>query len=70
MWKDLKYLLAYIIPAIVAHSLYFKGFWSYNGITVAFVIIPILESFLLGNTNNFSKEDENAQVISWLISRP
>ncbi|MCH2022588.1 MAG: alkane 1-monooxygenase [Saprospiraceae bacterium] len=62
MWRDLKYLLAYIIPAIVAHALYFKGFWSYNGITVAFIIIPILESFLPGNTNNLTKNEENDQL--------
>ena len=37
MWKDLKYLLAYIIPAIVAHALYYKGIWSYNGVTVSFI---------------------------------
>lgn len=62
MWRDFKYLLAYIVPAIVAHALYFKGFWSYNGITVAFVIIPILEAFFPGNTTNLNEEEEQTQA--------
>ena len=61
MWKDLKYLLAYIIPAIVIHSLYFKGIWSFNGLTVAFGIIPLLEFFLPGNTRNLDDEEEDQQ---------
>ncbi len=62
MWKDFKYFLAYIIPAIVAHSLYFKGFWAWNGITVAFFVVPILEAFLPGNTDNLSEEEEASQA--------
>jgi alkane 1-monooxygenase len=62
MWKDLKYLLAYIIPAIVAHSLYFRGLWSYNGITVAFFVIPILESIFPGNTDNLTEKEESTQL--------
>ncbi len=61
MWKDLKYMIAYIVPAIVVHALYFKGFWSYNGILVAFIIVPVLEAFFKGNANNLSKEEENDQ---------
>lgn len=62
MWKDLKYLLAYIIPAIVVHALYFRGIWSYNGVTVAFIAIPLLEAFFPGNTNNLEKEEEQTQA--------
>lgn len=67
MWKDLKYLLAYIIPAVVAHALYYKGIWSYNGITVAFVIVPILESFLTGTTKNLNDEEELNQNKKFLF---
>ena len=67
MWKDLKYLLAYIIPAVVAHALYFKGIWSFNGITVAFVIVPILESFLTGTTKNLNDDEELSQNKKWLF---
>ncbi len=62
MWKDLKYLLAYIVPGIVVHALYFKGMWSFNGLTVAFVLIPILEFFFPGNTNNLNEEEEQKQL--------
>ena len=62
MWKDLKYLLAYIVPAIVAHALYYKGIWSYNGVTVSFIAIPILEAFFPGNKENLEKEAEQTQA--------
>jgi len=62
MWKDLKYLLAYIIPAIVAHALYYKGIWSYNGVIVSFAIIPVLEAFFPGNKENLEKETEQTQT--------
>lgn len=68
MWRDLKYLLAYIVPAIVAHALYYRGFWSYNGLTVAFVLIPILESFFPGNTDNLSEEEELTQTSKILFN--
>jgi len=61
MWKDAKYLLAYIIPAIVAHALYFQGIWSFNGFAVAFVLVPILEVFLTGDTKNLSEVEEQSQ---------
>lgn len=61
MWRDLKYLLAYIIPLAVIHSLYAQGIWSFNVIWVAFVCIPILELFFTGNTNNLDKEEEQHQ---------
>jgi len=68
MWKDLKYLLAYIVPGIVAHALYYRGIWSYNGVTVAFILIPILESFFPGNTDNLSEEEETTQASKMLFN--
>ena len=62
MWRDLKYLLAYIVPAVVVHALYCRGIWSYNGLTVAFIIIPILEFFFPGNTNNLDQKEEQQQL--------
>lgn len=71
MWRDLKYLLAYIIPLGVAHALFAKGIWSFNGIWVAFVVVPILELFLKGNTTNLTEEEEESQkerkVFDWLL---
>ena len=67
MWRDLKYLLAYSIPLAVALGLYFQGIWSYNGIWVAFVLIPLLEVFFTGTTKNLSKEEEQTQNNKWLF---
>lgn len=61
MWRDLKYLGAYIIPLAAAHALYAQGFWSFNGITVAFVLVPLLEFFFKGNTENLEVEEEEQQ---------
>lgn len=68
MWKDLKYLLAYIVPAIVLHALYYRGIWSYNGVTVAFIAIPILEAFFPGNTDNLEQEEEQTQKSKMLFN--
>lgn len=61
MWRDLKYLGAYIIPLAVIQALYAQGFWSFNGITVAFVLVPLLEFFFKGNTQNLEPEEEEQQ---------
>lgn len=61
MWRDLKYLGAYIIPLAVVHALYAQGFWSFNGITVAFILVPLLEFFFKGTTQNLEPEEEEEQ---------
>ncbi|BDS12071.1 alkane 1-monooxygenase [Aureispira anguillae] len=68
MWKDLKYLFAYIIPAIVIHALYYRGIWSYNGVTVSFVLIPLLEAFFPGNSNNLTTSEEQTQASKFFFT--
>lgn len=67
MWRDLKYLLAYIIPAFVAHALYFKGIWSFNGFTIAFVIVPLVELVFTGDTKNLNDKEEDNQNSKWFF---
>ncbi|MCH2081411.1 MAG: alkane 1-monooxygenase [Saprospiraceae bacterium] len=43
MWKDIKYLIAYIAPLSVFFAIYQQGIWSYSAVYVAFVFIPILD---------------------------
>jgi alkane 1-monooxygenase len=58
--KELKYLLAYIIPASTVVALYFKGSYSYATLVVAFGIIPLLELVIPSNAQNIAEEDEPA----------
>ncbi len=71
MWRDLKYLGAYIIPLSTIHALYAQGFWSFNGVTVAFILVPLLEFFFKGNTNNLEQQEEvkqnNKQLFDFLL---
>lgn len=62
MWKDSKYLLAYIAPLAAYLGIFFGGFWSLGSIYVGFVIIPLLELVLPGNTRNLSTEEESLQT--------
>jgi alkane 1-monooxygenase len=60
--KDSKYLLAYIIPLSVGLSYYLGGIWSFSGFFIAFVIIPIVEFFHKGTTENLTIEEEDTQL--------
>jgi alkane 1-monooxygenase len=60
MKTNIKYLGAYIIPAILAIALLFKGWFSYGGLFVAFFAIPLLELFAPGTDENLSPEQEKA----------
>ncbi|MEZ4990606.1 MAG: alkane 1-monooxygenase [Saprospiraceae bacterium] len=57
MWKDAKYLLAYIAPLAAYLGIYNGGIWSLGSIYVGFVIIPFLELFLPGTGQNPSPQE-------------
>lgn len=46
MWKDYKYLFAYVLPLAGVLGIYLGGVWSPGSIYVAFVALPILELIL------------------------
>ena len=50
--KDLKYLLAYLPISSVYIGFYFGGIGYFSGVIIAFVIIPTLELFATGDTEN------------------
>lgn len=60
--KDLKYLIAYIVPLTVFCALWFHGPWVFSALILAFAIIPLLEFFLPGTTENLSEEEEAEQL--------
>lgn len=62
MWKDSKYLIAYLAPIAGYLGLYYGGWWSLGSVYVGFVAIPILETFLPGTPENLSAEEESNKL--------
>lgn len=58
MWRDLKYLLAYIIPFSGWVSVQYDGIWSWSTVILAFGIIPLLDALLPTSTANLPAEQE------------
>ena len=58
MWKDLKYLLAYIIPFSGWVSIHYNGWLSWSTVIIAFGIIPMLDAILPGSSANIPAEKE------------
>nr|MDQ3395663.1 alkane 1-monooxygenase [Bacteroidota bacterium] len=60
--KDLKYLLAYLIPLSGGLALAYQGVWSWATLILAFIIIPIIDTFLPGTTQNVPEEMEESRA--------
>ncbi len=71
MWRDAKYLIAYILPAATLSALWFKGVFAYNTVIVGFVLIPVLEQVLPRSSRNLSEVEEEQQLqkrlFDWLL---
>lgn len=68
---DWKYLIAYLAPLAALAGIYLKGHWSFSGIYVGFVLIPILELIGPRSAENFSETEEAERSVSrifdWLL---
>lgn len=58
MYRDLKYLLAYLLPLAGFAGLYLGGAWSFGSIYVAFLVLPLLEFLLPTRTDSHAPEEE------------
>ena len=58
MNRDLKYLLAYAVPASVFFSIYLRGYGSFFAVVFLFVLLPLLELVLPGSRRNVLPEEE------------
>lgn len=59
MFRDLKYLLAYLLPLSGYLGLYLGGIWSPGSIYLAFVILPILDqAFPPGTDEHLASEEK------------
>lgn len=61
--KDLKYLMAYLLPLCAFMGLSELGIWSFLTPVVTFGLIPIIEVFTPEATNNLSEQENNQKKI-------
>lgn len=67
MWKDVKYLLAYSMPAAAFAGLYYQGVWAPGSIYVGFLVVPVLELALPRATQNLTPEQETVKTDAWFF---
>jgi alkane 1-monooxygenase len=61
MWKDAKYLIAYLLPLSAFAGIWLGGPFSFGSIYVGFLFIPILEQLLPRSVANLSPAEEDTQ---------
>ncbi len=61
-WNDWKYLIAYAAPLAALWGVFTLGHWSFSGIYVGFVLIPVLELIGPKSKENFPEELEKNRV--------
>lgn len=71
IWRDTKYLFAYILPLSAALGIYFQGIWSFGSVYVGFVLVPIAEQFLPQSGINVPESEEvgrsKHRMFDWLL---
>lgn len=67
MFRDLKYLIAYIAPLSAYAAVFCHGLWSFATVVVAFVMIPLLEQIFSGTTYNLNPEEVEKKGTSALF---
>lgn len=69
--RDLKYLLAYLVPAICIYALQARGAMSWATVVFVFIFIPVLEPFLGNSTKNLNKQQRqralHTSLFDWLL---
>ena len=69
--KDLKYLLAYAIPATAVIGLFFGSSWAFFTPIFAFVLMPIFEMLLPVRSSNLNEQEtiskDKNNFFNWLL---
>lgn len=69
--KDLRYILAYIIPGSALLALAWQGTWAWATVMVAFVIVPVAEMALPRSAGNIPPSEEDSRsrrrIFDWLL---
>lgn len=63
--KYLKYISAFLTIAAILLSMFAGGIWTYFAVFYGFILIPFLELFMEGSTENFSKAEEEVLKKDW-----
>ena len=63
--RDIKYLLAYIVPLAAFLGIYYGGIWSLGAVYIAFGVIPLLELILPYSKENLTavEEEKKAAIV-------
>ena len=71
MWRDIKYFLAYILPASAFWGIYRGGWHSFLTLLIAFAAIPLLEALLPRSAGNIPPAEEaprsKRRLFDWLL---
>ena len=59
MWKDLKYLAAYLVPASAWISLRLEGLGAFFTVFFVFMFVPLLELLLPASNSNIQEDQED-----------
>ncbi len=69
--RDLKYLLAYLVPASAILGLAWQGLWSWSTVILTFGLLPVVELFTPKSTENVPEivESDRARRVffDWLL---
>ena len=66
MFRDLKYLLAYITPIFAYAGMEMGGIWSFGAAYWAFILIPLIELFVPASAKNETEEFYKKRL-SWFF---
>ena len=64
MFRDLRYLLAYLPPATAWLAVTQQGLWSFGTVVFAFGMVPLFEQFSAGTTKNLTPVEEEKKAAS------
>ncbi|TNE56338.1 MAG: alkane 1-monooxygenase [Bacteroidetes bacterium] len=59
--KDLKYLIAYLLPLSAILALYYREGWAWATVILGFGIIPLFELWMPRSTANIPPEEEDSR---------
>ena len=56
--KDIKYVLAYLIPLSAWIGLEYRGFWVWATLIFTFGLVPLIDAIIPASTRNVPAEEE------------
>lgn len=62
MFRDLRYLFAYTLPASAFAAVYLQGAWSFAALAYAFAVIPVLDQVLPRARRNADGEETGRRL--------